>query len=117
MVEYMACMRSNSFKVKNIEAFKKAIEDEKILMNDIEVIEEGGEVILAGYSFIPFNCGPDEGYEDFEFAKFIQEHLVRGEKAVIMEIGHEKLCYLNAFQYVITPEKIEEKSMTVPEGA
>lgn len=122
MAEYMACTRSNAFKVKDVKVFLKAIEDEKIWMNDVEIFtkdnNEGvdlkeNEVILAGYSHIPFNCGPDDGYEDFEFAEFIQKHLAEGEKAVIMEIGHEKLNDLNAFQYVITPEKIESKCMTV----
>lgn len=113
MAEYMACMRSNSFKVKDIEAFKKAIKDKQIWMNDIEVIVEDGEIILAGYSPIPSNCRANDGYEDFDFAKFIQEHLAKGEKAVIMEIGYEKLSYLNALQYIITPEKIEEKYMSI----
>ncbi len=124
MAEYMACTRSNAFKVKDVKVFLKAIENEKIWMNDVEVFTKDSleelkenEVVLAGYSHIPFNCGPDEGYEDFEFAEFIQKHLAEGEKAVIMEIGHEKLNCLNAFQYVITPEKIEGKSMAVPEGA
>jgi hypothetical protein len=110
MADYTACMRSNSFKVKDIEAFKKAIEDKQIWMDDIEVIVENGEVTLAGYTFIPFNCGDGE---DFDFAKFIQEHLVEGEKAVIMEIGHEKLRYLNAIQFIITKDRIEEKTMYI----
>ncbi len=120
MAEYMACTRSNSFKVKDVEAFLKAIKDEQIWMGEIEVLTKDSleelkenEIILAGYSSIPTNCGPDDDYEDFEFAEFIQKHLAEGSKCVLMEIGHEKLNDLNALQYVITPEKIEEKSLTV----
>lgn len=118
MTDYIAFMRSNSFKVKDVWAFKKAIEDKRIVMDDVEIVEEeDGSITLAGYCSVPSTCLTScNRVDDFEFSKFIQKHLVEGQKAVLMEIGYEDLCYLNAFRCVITPERIENKYLSLPEG-
>lgn len=122
MSNYMAYMRSNYFKVKDIKAFKEDIVKEKILGitfnenngEDIEIIEKDGEIVLLGYCGIPYWKETDNGDEmECDFPKFIQKHLVIGETCELMEIGSEKLRYLNAIKYTITSKGIKEETLEI----
>lgn len=108
MATYSGVCRSSWFRVKDVEAFKKDIED---LRPEMEVWENGDKVAFGGYYVLPFYKvviqGGVEVEEEIDIAKWVQSRLAPGETAVVCEIGHEGLQYVGGFQYRITQEGIE----------
>jgi hypothetical protein len=95
MANYIAMARSNYFRVKDVEAFKKRFHG----MQDMEVIEdsEGGVGLMCnGESAWPSDLWDDEKdeYVGYDFIEDLRTHLADGETCVLFEIGYEKMRYL-----------------------
>ncbi len=109
MANYEAVCRSTRFRVKDVEAFKRDMEQ---LHPKMMVWEEEGKVAFGEFCSLPYyRCVRQDGVEIKEevvdISELVQSHLADGETAVVCEIGYEKLCYVGGFQYHITGEKIE----------
>ncbi|MCK4237453.1 MAG: hypothetical protein KAX38_10070 [Candidatus Krumholzibacteria bacterium] len=127
MANYEPIMRSNCFKVKNFEAFRKDIifqEVSRITFNPKE-IEKGlllidhdkneNEIIMLGYCSIPhwrYSEECDE-YIEFDFTKLIQKHIAPDSTCELMEIGHTKLRHVTTVHYKITTSNIKETVLDV----
>jgi len=101
MANYYATWRSNYFKVKDPEAFKKEMAE----ISDIEVIEgnnTGHWAILGknpdGAGIPCFNTATNE---EIDLPQVISSHLVDGEVAVLMEVGSEKMRYLVGVAFAV----------------
>lgn len=115
MANYNAASRTNYFKVKDIEAFKKSMS--KISAEDLEVWEDtssDGETLVAFGGFDVFTeVYLHEDDDDFagdylvDISEIIQPHLCDGEVCIIFESGYEKLRYVTGSAYVITKDKAE----------
>ncbi len=95
MANYIAMARSNYFKVKDVEAFKKRFHG----MQDMEVIEDDeGRVGLMcnGEGAWPSDVFDEDSNEhvDYDFVKDLQSHLAPKQVVVLIEIGFEKMRYL-----------------------
>lgn len=101
MANYVAMARTNYFKVKDVEAFKKFVET----FGDAELIEDtqDGETLygiifdeqgIPSYRFYTNDAGEEVEEEDVDFPALLAEHLVEGWVAEMREIGFEKMRYL-----------------------
>jgi len=95
MANYYATARSNYFKVKDLEKFKKEMQDYAV-----EVVERDGLVALmsddpdgAGWNFCVYDEESDD-YIDNSAEEIIAPHLADGWVCVLQETGSEKLRYL-----------------------
>ncbi len=99
MANYYATARTNYFRVKNNEAFAEWLES----LPSIEMLKDGDR--FGFYS----DC-PDSGdfpssrwdenandYVDVDLTTELAHHLAEGEVAILMEVGAEKLRYLNGW--------------------
>jgi hypothetical protein len=95
MSDWTGGARTNHFKVKDRAAFIEWAMD-----LDLSILGgKPGYVGVGTYAGWPtdrYNEATDE-FEDFEFVPELAKHLAEGEVAVLMEAGHEKLCYLTGF--------------------
>lgn len=87
------------FMVKNIEAFMAEI---GATDSGLWVYSEKKGMWIGGndVDFTPL----DENDEEVDVLKIIQSHLAEGQCAVLYQIVYEKLRYLNAILYVVTPD-------------
>lgn len=95
------CMgRTNYFQVRNLAAFKKALEK----VPDVEVVEKDatgqpGIAVLANcqdtgsWPSFMLDADGDPTEDEVDIAGIIAEHLVEGSIAVVMEVGFEKKRY------------------------
>jgi len=112
MANYYGSARTNYFKVKDMEAFDKALEN----VPDIEVVRENippysaEGIVPEGFDFggvgvlvSDGDCGgfPSFGFDeetgddfDIDLGELIADHLADGEVAILMECGAEKLRYV-----------------------
>lgn len=104
MANYIAICRTNLFRAQDVDAFREAIAP-ALRGTDLGMWVEGGKVGFGGYGSLPFAAVDLETGEvvDFDLIATIQQHLAAGEKAVLVEIGYEKLRYVGGFQITITP--------------
>lgn len=95
MANYEGWARSNYFKVKDLEEFKKFLEE-----RDIDLLGESEDGTVAIYPRYNDGCWPssnidEEGEEvEFDLVAELAPHLAEGQVAVLMGVGHEKLRYL-----------------------
>jgi len=112
MANYYGSARTNYFRVKDMAAFDKALEN----VPDIEVVRENippysaEGIVPEGFDFggvgvlvSDGDCGgfPSQFYDDendvdveLDLGTLIAEHLQDGEVAILMECGAEKLRYV-----------------------
>ena len=113
MSEWYGVARSNRFAVKDIDAFRKAIEHLEI---DVAKQLEDNDVIIysnnenGGWNDIYF-CEETNEYIGVDFYKIIQEHLVDGEVAILLEVGNEKFNYLSGEAIAISTTEINSISL------
>lgn len=100
MADYIAQARSNYFKVKNEEQFRKFCE--RYGVEIIQSLPEGKDGSQQ-FGFLLYESLPtgrtDDGDEwiETDFIRELSEQLAEGEVAVVMEIGFEKMRYLNGY--------------------
>ena len=104
MANYYGNSRSNYFKVKSKENFKKFLDS----MYDMEYIEdrEGrvGFLVIGEGGSIPCEIWDEENDEythDFDFAKLLAQHLQDDQVAIYQEVGAEKLRYLVGYSVAV----------------
>jgi len=95
MANYTASSRSNYFRVKDTEAFRKWADN-----LDLKVEPNGDDMLMiwsdgenGDWPDFRFNEETDD-YDEIAFYEELAEHLVPGEIAILMEVGAEKLRYL-----------------------
>jgi len=107
MANFYATARSNYFRVKDYDAFEKALEPV-----GIEIVRKDDMVMVhpdyANDSGWPSCYYDDETYEEvsFDIVDVIQKHIAEGECAVLIQVGNEKLRYLDGFSMAITSDEI-----------
>ena len=125
MANYNCVVRTNYLHVKDVEAFKRMIdqvvgsEDE---VNLWEVTDQDGNPVFAlgcysGIAGIP--CEPDEEdqveIDDDSYDRFIdmlQECVADDDAVIIMEAGHEKLRYVDVSALIITSSETKYLDIT-----
>ena len=105
MANFYGFARSNYFRVKNLEKFKKAVEH-----CDVDVVcdnEDKKLVALLSNGEGGWNTSYyDEAGDCVEISieTIVKEHLKKGEVAIFMQIGYEKLRYLAGGALAINSE-------------
>jgi hypothetical protein len=112
MANYVPAFRTSYFKVKDFEAFGKWVSqyagDYEVWHKETE--DHGLLVAFGGYDSIPsaIEVTDEDGvvvdYTDAfteDMLKELSEHLEEGWVAILIEIGHEKLCYLSAIALMV----------------
>jgi hypothetical protein len=110
MADMYGALRSNEFKVNDVEAFKKWFEENCYFGDEIEIWERGeSTVAFGGYEMYPCaypRMASDECYQDEwnlkAFADEVRQHLQPGESLRVLAGGHEKLRYVSFQHLVIT---------------
>lgn len=114
MSEYICTVRSNYFHVKDPASFRDFMgrvygsEDKIFLWQEQD--EEGKPVFgfgthgtIAGLKNAEADDDDllDESAYD-EFIRGLQEHVSEGDAVILMEVGHEKLCYVTGAATILT---------------
>jgi hypothetical protein len=103
MANYYGNSRSNYFKVKSKENFKKFLD----LMYDMEYIEDSegrvGFLVSGEGGSIPCEIWDENAdeYVDLDFDALLAQHLQDGEVAIYQEVGAEKLRYLVGYSIAV----------------
>lgn len=99
MSNYGGIARSNYFQVKDEEAFRSDME--RLELTVVNNHDDKGFALLAdgheaGWPTSVYDEEADEDL-DVDIADEVAKHLADGQVAVLMEVGHEKLRYVNGF--------------------
>jgi hypothetical protein len=94
MADYIAQTRSNYFRVRNARNFRRFC-----ARYNLQVVrtDEDEQLRYGFLSYEPIPTGRTDTKGEWIETDFLQElsrHLVRGEVAIVMEIGSEKMRYL-----------------------
>ena len=103
MSDFYASARSNYYKVKNLEKFKKFCQKYELgfIENDKDKTKVGFTVD-ADKGQIPNGATNSRGdYVEIDFATKLAKHLVDGEVAVVRESGHENLTYVGGYAVAV----------------
>jgi hypothetical protein len=101
MANYYGSARSNYFKVKDLEAFKRALSDVAVGIwdGDVGTPTEGLIAVFsqdadgAGWPSFRYDEASDD-YVDIDLVNLIAPHLEDGWVCILQEAGAEKLRYL-----------------------
>lgn len=102
MANYIGTARTNYFRVKDIEAFKKSVKDYEVI-----VINEDDKVGLldnswnGDFEYYLFNETTDEYDEDTDLVKLVSKHLQDEEVAIFMSAGAEKQVYISGYSIAV----------------
>ena len=105
MADFNGMARTNTFRVKDKEAFLSAIS-----VFDLEVqwrtLKDGAEGVCLitndEYGSWPgYWCDDDGDEHESDWVALLSEHLVDGEVAIINEAGHEKARYVSGWSLAI----------------
>lgn len=104
MANWYGAARTNYFRVKDPEAFKRWLSDFEVV-----VIEKDGRYGFYSndeYGGFPSYRHNDETgeYVDIDLANELSGHLVAGEVAVLIENGAEKLRYLSGWAQAVASD-------------
>ena len=114
MATYYGCTRTSYFQVKDVEKLKKILQrcstEDKIdlftkTIDGKTYYAFGCESSITG--LLPDNTGLEDEGSYPELIAALQEIILPGEAVVILESGHEKLCYVIGEAVVITKEAYE----------
>jgi hypothetical protein len=100
MANYYGVGKTNSFAVKDIEAFREEVGKYAVEIAEREV---DGLTLVTLFDNDPDGAGfpwsywndEDEDPEDIEWGEIFARHLVEGWVAIITEVGNEKYRYLS----------------------
>lgn len=98
MADYLAQTRSNYFRVKNAENFRRfCCRYGLTVINNTEEAEDRQFGFMMDES-IPTGRNNKKGdWIEIDFLKELSRHLMPKEVAVVVEIGSEKMRYLNGY--------------------
>lgn len=120
MANYYGSGRTNYFLVKDAEEFKKDIDALGVGFEVVSRTNAQGTVHVAllsedesGFPADTYN-EETEDYETISWEEIFGKHLVDGSVAIIIEVGSEKLRYLNGYA-VAYNNKGESKSIGLEE--
>ncbi len=100
MSEYTGYARSNYFKVKDMPAFRAwALPLDLEVTTDVDDPDALALLCNTEHGVWPYRDADDEEIPDFALA--LSEHLAPGQVAVLMEVGHEKMCYVGGYATAI----------------
>ncbi len=103
MANYEGVARSNYFQVLDVDAFRTWAKN-----LDLEVITDDDEPNAVGLiSHTEDGTWPAcdlETMEDIDFGRLLAQHLAPEQIAILMEIGHERMCYLGGYAVAINSE-------------
>jgi hypothetical protein len=107
MADYYCVSRTNYFKVKKINDFKKELEDLAFCEGGLQIWDgKDGRVGLGAYGSITTYY--DEEADDMhEIFPILQDHLADGEVVILVESGYEKLRYITGFAWVVTKDDVK----------
>lgn len=100
MADYIAQSRSNYFRVRNPMAFRRFCRRYRV---EVITKDSRGRPKRRHYGFMFYEAIPsghtdaNNEWVESDFMRELAGHLVRGEVAVVMEIGSEKMRYLNGY--------------------
>lgn len=113
MADWYGHARSNYFRVKDLEAFKKAMEP---LSDEVEIWQHGDERLgppkddrialgvtgsdKGGWPSEYYDVNKDE-YVEVDVVDLVAQHLADDEVAIFMECGAEKLRYLTGRAWAV----------------
>ena len=102
MANYIETARSNYFKVKDLEAFKLAVEN----YGEFEITHDDEDpsliaILGTGESFPAYGWDDDGNELDKEFAQIVSEHLTDDSVFVVVGSGYEKMRYVTGWAYAI----------------
>ena len=94
MANYYGFARSNQFAVKDVEAFKKAVEN-----YNVTVQVQDNRVTLLSNDESGWAWNDYSNYEDepIWWDEIFKEHLQDDWVVIVMEVGYEKLRYFGGF--------------------
>lgn len=101
MANWYGSARSNHFKVKDLEAFKKALSHVEI---SVHYNEENDTCVMLSeeeYGAFPSSYYSEEEEDsiDFDIASVVAPHLLDDQICVLVEVGAEKLRYLSGYAF------------------
>ena len=111
MANYYASCRSNYFRVKDEQAFVAAMAD----VPDVELFNKDGFYCLLGNGesgWPSFYLDEDDNDVEIDVVSLVSEHLADEEVAIFVEVGSEKLRYLDGFAVAIN-NKGETRSLSL----
>lgn len=100
MANYYASARSNYFRVKDLDAFKSALEPFQVEIHE----SNEGKVCLLSHADSGWDWYDPTTDENFDGCYVISPHLDDGEVCVLMESGAEKLCYVSGYAVAFNNE-------------
>lgn len=106
MANYNGIMRTNYFKVDNVDAFKELTGRLSAEANIEAEVDENDVCFIGCYSPIDYVDDDSESNID-EFYSKLSEIIAKDDAAIFTEIGHEKLRYINAVATIVTRGKVE----------
>lgn len=110
MANYYATARSNYFGVKDVQAFKEWCNKRSLEFWEKSELGDENEDSLFAITPLSYDSGAWPIYhyneetgkdKDFEIAEEICEHLKDGHVAILIEVGNEKLRYLNGYAIAV----------------
>ena len=115
MANYVGCVRTNYFRVKDMDAFKDIVS--RIASEDkvsLFVNEENPELVGFGSLSSIMGIYPEKYDEDEdidfctdELAAELQKVVAEDDAIIMTEVGNEKLRYVSGGAYIITSREIQ----------
>lgn len=118
MANYYGQARTNYFRVKDAEAFLAEMSTLPVQVITDEH-KDTGETLYgfmddshdgAGLSWSTWDDETDEDIE-INWIEILGKHIAPGWSAILMEVGHEKYRYLNAYAVVVTESGFKELNL------
>lgn len=114
MANYVCTLRTNYFHVKDEGKFREFMSHIRGCEGSIKLFEEKDENGETVFGFGAYDCisgyydtgidededGNEEAYD--KFLNGLQEHVAEDDAVIIMEAGHEKMCYVVGSATVVT---------------
>jgi hypothetical protein len=102
MANYYSMTRSNYFKVQDKDAFDKWCKQRGLEMIEAEMDDGSflhGFIAEEGITDVYYDDNDEE--HEYDIFNDLIAHLAEGEVAVVMTIGHEKMCYLSGCAFTV----------------
>ena len=103
MAEYEGYARTNYFKVKDLTAFRAWAEPLDLEITT-DVDDPDAIALLCNTEHGVWPTIDPEIHEEIDFELTLSGHLAPGQVAILMEVGHEKMCYVGGYATAINDE-------------